>query len=128
VTWLDSETVKAVLGADISGDIDDASLQQMCDGTRSYVEDKRKDLFVAAPVETDPPVFTPTPSVTLGAALLAYRFYSRRTSPLGVIGFTEDGAQGLLREDPDIAKLLGIGRFGRFVFGAVGTPVVEESA
>ena len=70
-------------------------------------------------------MFEPTKSVKLGAAYLAWRLYARRTSPLGVLGFTDDGAAGILREDPDIAKLLGIGRRGRFTVGGTGPPVVE---
>ncbi len=127
-TWLDASDLQSVLGDDLAEPIDSTSAQEYCDGTRSYVEGKRKDLFAPAVDEDDPRVFTPTPAVRLGAAMLAYRFYSRRTSPLGVIGFTEDGAVGMLREDPDIAKLLGIGRFGRFVFGAAGTPGGEEES
>lgn len=125
-TWLDAGNVEAVLGADLASEIDADSMQAFCDGTRSYVEDRRPDLFVADEVEGEPAVFTPTGSVLLGAAMLAWRFYSRRTSPLGVIGFTEDGASGMLREDPDIAKLLGIGRKGRFVFGGTGTAETAE--
>jgi hypothetical protein len=121
-TWLTSEKVAAVLGSDLSESIDDEAMQQFCNGAASYVEGRRGDLFVG-----DPAAFAPTPSVQLGAALLAYRFYSRRTSPLGVIGFTEDGAAGILKDDPDIARLLGIGRHGAFVFGGVRpVPVVDE--
>lgn len=56
-------------------------------------------------------------SIRLGCARLAQRWYYRRTSPMGQAGFSEFPA-GILREDPDIPKLLGIGRKGRFTFGA----------
>lgn len=61
--------------------------------------------------------FAPTEDVVLGAAFLVYRLYQRRTTPLGILGATEDGYTGIIREDPDIARLLGIGAAGRFVFG-----------
>lgn len=129
-TWLDASTVTAALGEDLAEPVDTVALQSWCDGTRSYVEGKRSDLFV--PVEGDDeaaPVFTPTPSVVSGAVLLAWRFYARRTTPLGVLGFSEDGAAGILREDPDVAKLLGIGKAGRFVFGGYNPCAAEvESA
>lgn len=125
-TWLTAEKVAAVLGGDLSSAIDDASMQQFCNGTASYVEGRRSDLFVTSDDETPVTTFEPTSSVLVGAALLAYRFYSRRTSPLGVIGFTEDGAAGILKDDPDIARLLGIGRHGAFVFGGIRQTVVEE--
>lgn len=96
-------------------------LQEFCDAARAYVEEHRKDLFNDAV----PPVYTPTPDVKVGAALLAYRWYTRRTSPLGVIGSTDDGRSGILRHDPDINRLLGIGLEGRFVFGAGRTLTTE---
>jgi hypothetical protein len=133
--WLDSTYVLKVLGDDLAEPTDSTSLEEYVAGVREYVEGKRRDLWTTADPDADPPVvstFAATSSVKLGAAMLTFRFYSRRTSPLGVIGFTEDGAAGMLREDPDIAKLLGIGRHGKFVFGAgpdlVVADVVEETA
>jgi hypothetical protein len=55
--------------------------------------------------------------------MLAHRWYSRRGSPLGVAGYAELGVAGILRFDPDIAKLLGLGTEGPFVFGAPTTPI-----
>lgn len=133
-SWLTPAYVTRVLGDDLAEPIDSTSLLEYVEGVREYVEGKRRDLWTTADPDADPPVlstFAATSSVRLGAAMLTYRFYSRRTSPLGVIGFTEDGASGMLREDPDIAKLLGIGRHGRFVFGAgpdlVEAELVEET-
>lgn len=129
-TWLDADEVERVMGADLAGEWDKDTMQRFCDGSRSFVESRRPDLFVTTPAEDeeDPDVvtFTPGADVVVGAAMLAYRFYSRRTTPLGVLGFSEDGASGILREDPDIAKLLGIGRGRKFVFGGV-PPLTEEA-
>lgn len=126
--WLDAARVKAILGTELASDVDTDALEEACTATRSYVEGIRSDLIVALedpdnPGEFLPAAFTPTPSVTYGAAMLAYRWYTRRKSPLGVLGFTDDGASGILRDDPDIARQLGIGRYGRFVFGAPADPV-----
>lgn len=132
--WLTSSVVKAALGASLSADIEEGEgedpgpLDKAADAAQLYVERMRKDLFVPAEDEEDPDVFTPGADVIHGGALLAYRFYSRRNNPLGVLGFTDDGASGILRDDPDIARLLGIGvHGGGFVFGAPSLPVEDES-
>lgn len=124
-SWLDAATVGAVLGTDLAESIDNTAMQEFCDAVRAYVEPRRQDLLNGAV----PPVFTPTADVRVGAALMAYRLYTRRTSPLGVTGGTEDTPAGILRHDPDIARLLGIGPEGKFVFGAgVPLPTEEETA
>lgn len=127
VSWLDADTVVGVLGDDIGAGLDLVALQAACDGARDFVEDKRPDLWVPGDPLAEPPTedtYTPPPRVIHGAALLAYRFYSRRSTPLGVLGFTEDGAAGIMRFDPDIQDLLGIGRARTFRFGGA-PPVVE---
>lgn len=116
-TWLDQERVAEILGGSLSGDLDTGALQLCCDAARSFVEDRRADLWVSD--GADPPVFTyePTDAVVHGAAMYAYRLYHRRKSPLGILGTTDVGPAGILREDPDIARLLGIGLGRRFGFG-----------
>lgn len=91
------------------------------DAACAWVEDKRKDLLVGTPA-----VFTPDAAVKLGTAMLANRWYNRRVSPLGTSQNAEFGGTEFLRQDPDVAKLLGIGLEGKFVFGAAGyvPPVV----
>lgn len=117
-TWLEPGTVTAVLGSSLSEQIDGDALAAVLPGVRAFVEGKRSDLLTGDPDDPDAPaVFTPTPDVILGAAMLAYRIYQRRTTPLGILGATEDGYTGIIREDPDIARFLGIGAAGRFVFG-----------
>lgn len=129
--WLDAARVKAILGAELASDVDTDALEEAATAARSYVQGKRGDLIVITEDPDNPPdllaTFTPTGSVVYGAAMLAYRWYTRRKSPLGVLGFTDEGASGILRDDPDIARQLGIGSHGRFVFGAPADPV-EESA
>ena len=56
--------------------------------------------------------------VKLGTAMLAWRLYERRNAPLGITTSSTGDPIEILREDPDIARLLGTGPSGRFVFGA----------
>ncbi len=123
MTWLDAAQVSGILG-DLAADLDTPALQSACDAARDFVEDRRSDLWVTA---GDPPVttYTPTPSVIHGAALYAFRLYHRRNNPLGILGTTDVGPAGILREDPDVARLLGIGRSRRFRFGGRRPTVVE---
>lgn len=116
-SWLDAEKVGAVLGADLAGNLDQEKLDEQCDAAAGFVEDRRRDLFVSN--DEDPPVvtFEPGPHVVWGAAMLAYRLYERTKSPLGILGTTDLGPAGILREDPDIARMLGIGRARRFRSG-----------
>jgi hypothetical protein len=52
------------------------------------------------------------------AGLLAMaRLYARRSSPAGLASYGEFGAAEVLRLDPDVARLLGTGRFATPVVG-----------
>lgn len=51
--------------------------------------------------------------IRLGALLLIGRLYARKGTPEGIATFGELGAAMILRSDPDIGMLLGIGRHGR---------------
>ena len=124
VTWLEPGTVQAVLAPGVSEQVDAEALAAIVPGVRDWVEQQRKDLFELV---GDPPAeeFQASPSIVLGAALLAWRTYNRPATPLGVVGASEDGYAGIIREDPDIARYLGIGSAGKFVFGAATTTVEE---
>jgi hypothetical protein len=122
--WLDAGLVVTILG-NVAADLDTPALEAACTASRSFVEEKRGDLWVSD--GADPPVltYTPTAGVVHGAALYAYRLYHRRNNPLGILGTTDVGPAGILREDPDIARLLGIGRSRGFRFGGAYTPPAE---
>lgn len=63
----------------------------------------------ALPVVANLDDTTATPaSVKQGATMLAARLWRRRNSPSGVEAITEAGAQYIARQDPDLARLLGI--------------------
>ena len=106
-----------MLGDSLAGPLDMSAMQAACDAARSFVEEERRDLWVSD--GGDPPTLTYTPTVRVvhGAAMYAYRLYERRKSALGILGSTDLGPAGILREDPDIARLLGIGRARKFRFG-----------
>lgn len=56
--------------------------------------------------------------VQLGGLMLAWRWHERRRAPLGVIQSSSGDPLEMLRHDPDIARLIGVGQSGAFVFGA----------
>lgn len=115
--WLEVPQVVALLELPPEDTSEDeawlASFEGALAAARSYVEDNRADLFNG----DTPREFQPGPDVKYGTALLAYRWKKRAGSSLGVAEYSEFGS-GLLRHDPDIAKMLGIGTEGAFVFGA----------
>jgi hypothetical protein len=56
-------------------------------------------------------------AVTLGATMLAGRYYRRRNSPNGVEAITETGAQYVARYDSDISRLLQLDSYARPAIG-----------
>lgn len=129
--WLTPTAVRQWSGQRQGDTADTAALQLAANAAAGYVEGLHPELFTTPDPLADPPVeavFEPTPEILLGSAMLAHRWYSRRASPLGVAGYAELGAAGILRYDPDIARLLGMGtEGGRFVFGAPDVPVPTTS-
>jgi hypothetical protein len=120
--WLTYAQAVALVEARVAAE--DAAWMGAVDAATEYVEDKRKDLFTG--VSPDPVVFGANGSIKYGTALLANRWYTRRKSPLGSSQNVEFGGTDFLRQDPDIAKLLGIGIEGKFAFGAARPKVTEE--
>lgn len=120
-TWLDAADVGTALGASLSEVTDDSALQFWCDAVRDYVEERRADLVVTTYAEDGVTVlssaFEPSPRIVGGAALLAYRLYQRRTAALGVVAAAQT-VGSILRDDPDVSRMLGIGRHRRWRFGA----------
>lgn len=112
--WL---TAKAVAdNAEVKG-VTEASipLQSAAAAAETWVEGTaRPDLSWASDG------FSVPADVKLGALMLAWRWYQRRASPLGVVTSPTGDPVEILRNDPDIARLLGVagGSEGAFVFGA----------
>lgn len=123
--WLTPAAVRTWSGQRMGDTLDTGALQLAANAAAEYVEELKPELWVGRDLTAVPPVpgtYEPTPKVLLGASMLAHRWYSRRGSPLGVAGYADLGVAGILRFDPDIAKLLGLGTEGPFVFGAPTTP------
>lgn len=124
--WLTVANVRAWL--DVTDVTTDASLQLAVDAVNDYVPTipalVALGTFDEDGVLTD---FAPTADVKLGGAMLAHRWHERRGSALGVTGYTEFGTGTILRHDPDIARMLRLGSFAPFDFGAPSLPVEEEA-
>jgi hypothetical protein len=108
--WLEPAEAAGMMAAKVGAN--DADWNAAVEASRGYVEGKRRDLFTG-----DPAVFVPGPLVKYGTAMLANRWYARRKSPMGASQNVEFGGSDFLRQDPDIAKMLGIGQEGKPVFG-----------
>lgn len=68
-----------------------------------WIEHVRSDLWSDA----EPPVFAATPRIVQAGILATARLFGRRDTALGIASYGEFAA-GVLREDPDVAKLLGL--------------------
>lgn len=113
--WLTATEVAA--HADVAGTPADpgVSLTNACAAAEAFVERVRKDLSWPATGEAGD--FTPPKDVKLGALMLAWRWYQRRNTPLGMIVSPTGDPIEMLRDDPDIARLIGLGSSGGFRFG-----------
>ena len=94
-----------------------ANVEQTADVDRvrlaaaAYVERLRPDL-----VKLDAgavPRFLGGPDVVEGALLLAARLVARKASPTGLANYGEFGPATVMRLDPDVERLLGLGRYTR---------------
>lgn len=110
MTWLDADLARTLVEG--TAPTNSTAWQADVAAARAWVQKRRPDLYIGTPA-----VFTPDDDVLLGTAMYALRLYTRRTSPLGVSQNTEWGGSDILRQDPDIAKLLGIGPEGPPMFG-----------
>lgn len=61
--------------------------------------------------------YAATPNVRHGALLLAARLFARKGSPAGLATYGEFGPAAVLRLDPDVERLLRVGRHARPVAG-----------
>lgn len=120
---LDPEEAKALVQSSASADSADwvGAVAAAVDYV-SGPQGKRRDLWSTA----EPPVYQATASIRLGTAMLANRWYTRRVSPLGTSQNVEFGGSDFLRQDPDIAKMLGLGSEGAFVVGGARDAELTE--
>lgn len=91
---------------------DDARLQTMLDAAVAFVERVRRGAFN---FDGDLASTLPDPTADLraGTLRLAGRWHTRRRSPDGLVAMAELGAARVPSFDPDIERMLGIGRYRR---------------
>lgn len=132
--WMTVADVRA--WTDVTDETTDASLQLAVDAVVAYVPTasvRTKAYYTPAdPLAEPTPIeesFDPPGDIKLGGIMLAARWHDRRGATLGTTGYTEFGTGTILRHDPDIARLLGLGTSATtFSFGAPSLPVEEEEA
>lgn len=92
---------------EITDDRDDTELQTMLGAAVGYVERVRADVtFDDGSGTGDVP-----DDLHLGTIRLAGRWHTRRRSPDGLVSMAELGSARVPAFDPDIERLLGIGRY-----------------
>lgn len=90
-----------------------ASVERARLAAAAIVERNRPDL--AAAFSADPP--TVDDAIVEGGVLLAARLHARKGSPAGIASYGEFGAAAVLRFDPDVAQLIGVGRYAKPAIG-----------
>lgn len=98
-------------------DDDDVRLQQVLDAAVEFVQRVRSgDYNFAADPDSELPDPGEDDQLVLGTLRLARRWHERRRSPDGLVDMGELGSSRIPSVDPDIERLLGIGRFRGPVF------------
>jgi hypothetical protein len=102
------QDVKDDLG--VADNRDDVALAMALEAAIAYVEDARAGDFNFT---ADPASLLPAPGrdLLLGTVRLAGRWHNRRRSPDGLIDMGELGTARVPSVDPDLERLLGVGRF-----------------
>ncbi|NIH81692.1 phage head-tail connector protein [Amycolatopsis viridis] len=96
-------------------DRDDELLQTQLDAAVAFVERVRSDIDYTEDVLDPRP--KPGPDLVLGTIRLAERWYTRRRSPDALVTMgPELGSARVPSFDPDIERLLGIGKYRGPVF------------
>lgn len=111
--WLDVDDVRAWLQLDDTAN--DRVVELVRTAAASYVEGCRRDLFVPASDEAGAQLVLVDSlggDVITAGILAASRLWARRSSPAGLVSFGDMGTE-VLRADPDVDRLLGLGRFAK---------------
>lgn len=115
VTWINGPTLASVkVDAGITDTRDDVILQQELDAATDYVMRVRSDLNY----DNDPLNHRPAPGndFVLGVQRQVIRWHARRRSPDATIAMGDLGSSKVPSFDPDIERMLGIGRYHGPVF------------
>jgi hypothetical protein len=114
-TWPPSiQDVKTDASIDTS--VDDDRLQIVLDAAVAYVQRVRPRFNYDADTLLSDTVPDPTDDLWLGTVRLAGRWHSRRRSVDGLVDMGEMGAGRVPSVDPDIERMLGIGRYVKAAF------------
>lgn len=109
--WLPQEAVLQHVGVN-ADQAQAADVDRARRAAAAHVEQLRGDLVtVVVTAEATTVTFDPTPDVLYGAVLLAARLFARRSSPTGLASYGEFGPAAVLRLDPDVERLLNVGRY-----------------
>lgn len=114
--WVTLTGLKVDLGVTEDDSRDDEQLAQQLGAAAAFVERVHAGRFAfGLPNEAlDLPV--PDEDMVLGTLRLAGRWYTRRRSPDGLVAMAELGAARVPSVDPDIDRMLRIGRYRGPVF------------
>jgi hypothetical protein len=114
--WLKLSDLKAEMGIEPDDKRDDAQLETVLDAAITFVERVRHGQFdfMDDPLSDLP---APTADLKLGTLMLARRWHPRRRSPDGLVQMAEMGSARVSSFDPDIDRLLRLGRHARPVVG-----------
>lgn len=107
--WVTVLDLKTDLNVDLTDTRDDVAYQDVLSAAVDFVERVRPGFNYGADPSSELP--DPTEDLKLGTIRLATRWISRRKSPDGLIGMQELGQFRVPNVDPDIERLLGIGRY-----------------
>lgn len=101
--WLPADQLAAWLQLDqVPADAPQRRTAEDCRrAAAAWIEDQRRDVDYAGEV---------SPALVQAGVLAAARLYARRSSPAGLASFGEFGAAEVLRGDPDVTRLAGLGR------------------
>lgn len=101
--------LKTEMGVDPDDTRDDAPLTTNLDAAVAFVQRVRPEFDYEADTLSELP--DPTSDLRLGTLRLARRWFERRRSPGGLVDMGELGSARVPSFDPDIDRLLGIGRY-----------------
>lgn len=115
--WLTASDVLAWAGEHVTVTVENPAVVMATAAAIAYAESESPQVVIdgnGEAVEEQPA------SVKLGTAMLAWRLIERRGTALGTAGLGPDfgGAAQIMRSDPDVARLLKVGPFAPFSFGA----------
>jgi hypothetical protein len=102
--------MRAELKRESSDTSDDTLLVDALDAAIEFVTDVKGGQYNVAST-TGSLLPSPGPRIALGTVRLAVRLHTRRRSPDGLIDLGEFGQTRVPSFDPDIDRLLGIGRW-----------------